>query len=63
MRRQNDRAALLPYEDFLGAELKVLGQADGLTAIVHEDFRFALGVLQVRIIQPRADLTSVREKS
>src|SRR5437588_12932607 len=36
------RHSLFPYEYFLGVELKLLGQADSLTAIIHEDFRFAL---------------------
>jgi len=39
---ENRLAAFFPYEHFLRAELKFLRQADGLTAVVHEDFRFAL---------------------
>jgi hypothetical protein len=33
---------LFPYEYFLRPKLKLLGQADSLTTIIHEDFRFTL---------------------
>jgi hypothetical protein len=40
--RQDHFVSFPAYEHFLCAELEFLWQPDGLTAIVHKDFRFAL---------------------